>query len=255
MRTVEAIYEALRAACEERCGCVIGDSCDMAVRLYAAAAQIQALEVQAEWVSRQSFPQTAEGEMLDRHAETRGITRLAADESLRARVLGSFRRLPNGANAAFYETGALSHSGVAAAAAVGRARGTGTVNVYLTAPAGAPSQALLAEVEADLAARREIAVDVKVLAPTTAAVNVAAAVKPEAERSFAEVKAAVEEALRRHFTGTLLGKGVLLAELGSLIYQVEGVANCRLTAPTADLAAAATALPVLGTVTITEMED
>ena len=96
--------------------------------------------------------------------------------------------------------------------------------------------------------------DVKVLAPTTAAVNVAAAVKPEAERSFAEVKAAVEEALRRHFTGTLLGKGVFLAELGSLIYQVDGVANCRLTAPAADLAAVPTALPVLGTVTITEME-
>ena len=81
MRTVEAIYEALRAACEERCGCVIGDSCDMAVRLYAAAAQIQALEVQAEWVARQSFPQTAEGEMLDRHAEMRGITRLGAERA------------------------------------------------------------------------------------------------------------------------------------------------------------------------------
>ena len=81
MRTVEAIYEALRAACEERCGCVIGDSCDIAVRLYAAAAQIQALEVQAEWVARQSFPQTAEGEMLDRHAEMRGITRLGAERA------------------------------------------------------------------------------------------------------------------------------------------------------------------------------
>ena len=351
MRTVEAIYEALRAACEERCGCVIGDSCDMAVRLYAAAAQIQALEVQAEWVARQSFPQTAEGEMLDRHAEMRGITRLGAeraegvlrfsvsqaattdlaipagsvcltrsgeafgtteegvlkagelsvdiparaveagaagnvaagrialmspyptgiqrctnpaafaggrdsedDGSLRARVLESFRRLPNGANAAFYEAAALGHSGVAAAKAVGRARGTGTVNVYLTSPAGMPSQALLTEVEADLAERREIAVEVKVLAPAAATVNVAAAVKPEAERSFAEVKTAVEEEVRQHFTGALLGKGVLLAELGSLIYQVEGVANCRLTAPTADLAAAATVLPVLGTVTITEME-
>lgn len=351
MRTVEAIYEALRAACEERCGCVIGDSCDMAVRLYAAAAQIQALEVQAEWVARQSFPQTAEGEMLDRHAEMRGITRLGAeraegvlrfsvsqaattdlaipagsvcltrsgeafgtteegvlkagelsvdiparaveagaagnvatgrialmspyptgiqrctnpaafaggrdsedDGSLRARVLESFRRLPNGANAAFYEAAALGHSGVAAAKAVGRARGTGTVNVYLTSPAGMPSQALLTEVEADLAERREIAVEVKVLAPAAATVNVAAAVKPEAERSFAEVKTAVEGAVRQHFTGALLGKGVLLAELGSLIYQVEGVANCRLTAPTADLAAAATVLPVLGTVTITEME-
>ncbi len=352
MRTVEAIYEALRAACEERCGCVIGDSCDMAVRLYAAAAQIQALEVQAEWVARQSFPQTAEGEMLDRHAEMRGITRLGAeraegvlrfsvsqaaatdlaipagsvclarsgeafetteegvlkagelsvdiparaveagaagnvaagrialmgpyptgiqrctnpaafaggrdsedDGSLRARVLESFRRLPNGANAAFYEAAALGHSGVAAAKAVGRARGTGTVNVYLTSPAGMPSQALLTEVEADLAERREIAVEVKVLAPAAATVNVAAAVKPEAERSFAEVKTAVEEAVRQHFTGALLGKGVLLAELGSLIYGVEGVANCRLTAPAADLAAAATVLPVLGTVTITEMED
>lgn len=351
MRTVEAIYETLRTACEERCGCVIGDSCDMAVRLYAAAAQIQALEVQAEWVARQSFPQTAEGEMLDRHAEMRGITRLGAeraegvlrfsvsqaaatdlavpagsvcltrsgeafatteegvlkagelsvdiptraveagsagnvaagrialmspypagiqrctnpaafaggrdsedDGSLRARVLESFRRLPNGANAAFYEAAALGHSGVAVAKAVGRARGTGTVNVYLTSPAGVPSQALLAEVEADLAERREIAVDVKVLAPAAATVNVAAAVKPEAERSFAAVKTAVEEAVRQHFTGALLGKGVLLAELGSLIYRVEGVANCRLTAPTADLAAAATVLPVLGTVTITEME-
>ena len=94
----------------------------------------------------------------------------------------------------------------------------------------------------------------KVLASAAATVNVAAAVKPEAERSFAEVKTAVEEAVRQHFTGALLGKGVLLAELGSLIYQVEGGANCRLTAPTTDLAAAATVLPVLGTVTITEME-
>ena len=81
MRTVETIYETLRAACEERCGCVIGDSCDMAVRLYAAAAQIQALEIQAEWVARQSFPQTAEGEMLDRHGEMRGITRLPAERA------------------------------------------------------------------------------------------------------------------------------------------------------------------------------
>ena len=351
MRTVEEIYETLRADCEERCGCVIGDSCDMAVRLYAAAAQVQALEVQAEWVARQSFPQTAEGEMLDRHAQMRGIARMAAekargvlrfsvaraagtdrsipagsvcltpggtafetteegclkagetaadvpaqaveagsggnvgagrvtlmspcpagierctnpaaftggreaegDEALRSRVLESFRSLPNGANAAFYREAALAHSGVAAAAVVGRARGTGTVDVYLSSTAGVPSDVLLQAVEDDLAQRREIAVDVKVLAPAAVPVDVAAAIRPEAERSFAEVKAAVEQALRDRFTGALLGKGVLLAELGSLIYGVDGVANCRLTAPTADVAAAATALPVLGSLSITEME-
>ena len=351
MKSVEEIYREMLDCFAQRTGMRPAEGCDLAARLYAVAAQVYSLYVQAEWLGRQVLPQTAEGEMLDRHAETRGITRLAAerakgalrfsvsqaaasdlaipagsvcltrsgeafetteegvlkagelsvdiparaveagaagnvatgrialmspyptgiqrctnpaafaggrdsedDGSLRARVLESFRRLPNGANAAFYEAAALGHSGVAAAKAVGRARGTGTVNVYLTSPAGMPSQALLTEVEADLAERREIAVEVKVLAPAAATVNVAAAVKPEAERSFAEVKTAVEEAVRQHFTGALLGKGVLLAELGSLIYQVEGVANCRLTAPTTDLAAAATVLPVLGTVTITEME-
>ena len=46
---------------------------------------------------------------------------------------------------------------------------------------------------------------------------------------------------------------VLRAGLISLIYGVPGVANCALTAPAADLAAAPTALPVQDTVTITEM--
>jgi hypothetical protein len=45
-----------------------------------------------------------------------------------------------------------------------------------------------------------------------------------------------------------------LVELGSRIYAVEGVENYRLSAPTEDLAADAMVLPVLGTLTITEME-
>lgn len=74
MRTVEAIYEALRAACEERCGCVIGDSCDMAVRLYAAAAQIQALEVQAALDGVDAALTAAEREALVPTAVGEGLT-------------------------------------------------------------------------------------------------------------------------------------------------------------------------------------
>ena len=74
MRTVEAIYEALRAACEERCGCVIGDSCDMAVRLYAAAAQIQALEVQAALDGVAAALTAAEREALVPTAVGEGLT-------------------------------------------------------------------------------------------------------------------------------------------------------------------------------------
>ena len=74
MRSVEAIYEALRAACEERCGCVIGDSCDMAVRLYAAAAQIQALEVQAALDGVDAALTAAEREALVPTAVGEGLT-------------------------------------------------------------------------------------------------------------------------------------------------------------------------------------
>ena len=58
----------------------------------------------------------------------------------------------------------------------------------------------------------------------------------------------------RLFSGGMLGRPVLLAELGSRLYGLEGVENYRFTAPAADLAADGTALPVLGTLSVTELE-
>jgi len=350
MREVNEIYEELLDSFTQRAGYRPENDCDLAVRLYAAAAQIQALEIQAEWVLAQSFPQTARGEQLDSHAWLRGITRLAAapaagilrfevdtapvsalvipagtvcmtadnvrfrttaqavlavgetfvetaaealepgrggnvsaraitlmsampggvlrctnpepfsggtdaedDESLRARILESYQRLPNGANAAFYEQTAMSHEGVAAAVAVGRARGIGTVDVCVAAPGGLPSAELLAEVEADLQAKREIAVDVDVIAPTVRTVDITAALAVEEGADFAAVEAAAEAALTNWFTGQRLGKSVLLAELGDVLYHVEGVKNFHITAPAADWAGETTTLPMLGTLTLTEL--
>ena len=68
-----------------------------------------------------------------------------------------------------------------------------------------------------------------------------------------EAKTAVQTALTDWFSGVLLGKSVLLAELNSLIFRTAGVKNCRITLPEADLAAAEGVLPVLGTLTFTEM--
>ena len=224
MKTTEEIYQTLLAAFAQRAGFTPEADCDLAVRLYAAAAELQALGIQSEWVLDQSFPQTARGVYLDYHAQMRGIARTAAtkavgtlrfsverapstalsiaagtvcmtegetrfqttaqavlaagelsvdapaealepgrsgnaaagtiviltacpvgitgctnpapftggsdqedDASLRSRILESYQRLPNGANAAWYEQTAMGHEGVAAARAVGRARGIGTV--------------------------------------------------------------------------------------------------------------------------------
>ena len=352
MKTTEEIYQSLLAAFAQRAGFTPEADCDLAVRLYAAAAELQALGIQGEWVLDQSFPQTAGGAYLDYHAQMRGITRTAAtkaagtlrfsveraaaadltiaagtvcmtaeevrfqtteavvlkageltadapaealepgrsgnaaagtiriltacpvgitgctnpapftggsdqedDESLRSRILESYQRLPNGANAAWYEQTAMSHSGVAAAKAVGKARGIGTVDVYIATEAGLPGAELLQEVQADLQERREIAVDVDVLAPEAEEVDITAELAVREEAEFSAVKSAVEQALTGFFSGRRLGKAVLLAELGDLIYHVDGVENYRLLAPSADLAADVTALPVLGELTVTEMED
>ena len=74
MRSIEEIYQAMLETISERSGFSPAEDCDLAVRLYAAAAQVQALELQADWVLDQSFPQTAQGVYLERHAARRGLS-------------------------------------------------------------------------------------------------------------------------------------------------------------------------------------
>lgn len=181
-----------------------------------------------------------------------GGTDRETDEALRRRVLDSFRRLPNGANAAFYQQGALSFDQVAAAAVVPRPRGVGSVDVVPAVMAGLPGQELLQELEDYFNERREIAVDLKVRAPGTVRVNLSVQVVPREGQDKAQVLSRVEAALRGWFTGELLGQDILRARLGELIYHCDGVANYAITAPAADIPVADDVLPVLGTLTVEE---
>lgn len=78
MKTLKEIYDEMMLDFVHRTGLTTLDSCDLAARMYALAAQIYALQVQGEWVRKQSFPQTAQGEYLDRHAQMRGLERKQA---------------------------------------------------------------------------------------------------------------------------------------------------------------------------------
>lgn len=351
-KTIDEIYGEMLAVFVEASGYLPAPSCDLAARLYAAAAQIQGLQQQARWVLEQCFPQTAQGEYLDRLAALRGISRSVAtaatgtlrfglsgavaddlaiaagttcmtaagvrfatteeavltagslytdvpaqalepgragnvapgtvtimaampmgiractnpeafaggedaedDASLRARLLDSFVRLPNGANAAYYEQTALSYPGVAAAKAIGRPRGIGTVDVYVATTAGIPDQELLEAIGGYLQERREISVDLRVLAPAEETVDVSAAIRCAQGSTFAQAKEQAEAALRGVFTGALLGRGITLAELGNLLYGLESVENYRFSSPLSDIAPSSTSLPRLGTLTITEWES
>ena len=48
-------------------------------------------------------------------------------------------------------------------------------------------------------------------------------------------------------------QSVLLAQLSSLIFACDGVANCKVTAPGADVAVSVRQLPVLGALTVEEL--
>lgn len=173
------------------------------------------------------------------------------DESLRSRVLESYRRLANGANSAFYRQAALSFDGVAAVTVLPRQRGVGTVDLVVAAPGGRPDQDLLDALQSYFDRVREIAVDVDVKSPAERTVNVAAAVTAQTGRQFDEVKKAVETTVRGWFTGERLGMPLTRAEMTALIFGVDGVANVTVTQPEADLAAESSTLPVLGTLTVT----
>ncbi len=350
-KTIDSIYSEMLAVFGEISGYLPSSSCDLAARLYAAAAQIQGLYFQAQWLLDQSFPQTAAGEYLDRHAELRGISRSIAtcatgrlrfgvstavsadlevrsgtvcmtkdgvrfattddavlkagslyvdvhamalepgrqgnaavntvtimaampvgikactnpeafsggedaenDEGLRRRLLDSYRRLPNGANAAYYEQAAMSFTGVAAAVAVRHPRGVGSVDLYIATDAGIPDTALLSEINEYLQEKREISVDLWVLTPTIKPVTIQAAIQPASGYSFETARADADAALRAAFTGALLGKEVTLAFLGNLLYDLDSVQNYHFTSPSADILANPTVLPYLGNVSITQME-
>ena len=97
MEELNAIYERMRAIFAEEAGFVPNDGCDAMVRLYALASEVQSLLAQADWVLDQSFPQTAVGQYLDYHAETRALARLPAARRRRlqrAKRMWMCRRAP-----------------------------------------------------------------------------------------------------------------------------------------------------------------
>lgn len=349
MKEVQEIYSDMLSVFEEKTGFAMEDTADLAVRLYAAAAEIQTLYAYADWALRQSFPQTASGQYLDYHAAMRGVTRKGGtkatgslrfridtaldtdlpipvgtvcttaglvrfvttetgtipagslyadvpaeaelagsagnvgaesitqmtlaptgvvgvlnpsaftggsaqeeDGSLRERVLDSFLRLPNGANAAFYELRALGHAGVEQAAVLPRWQGIGTVGVVIASASGVPEQALIDEVQADIEQVREIAVDVTVMAPTVQNVNVEITLTPKAGVSADAAETAVRQAVEHFFAGGLLGRSIYRAALGSAVYATGAVENYRILSPAQDVQAQERTLPMLGTLTVTE---
>lgn len=219
-------------------------------------------DVSAEAVSPGARGNAAAGEIcylvlppvgIDGVRNTAGFTGgsdAESDEALRARVVGSYRTLPNGANAAYYEAKVMQLPGVRAVTVQPKKRGLGTVDICFSTEAGIPGADELEAARALLESEREICVDIAVSAPAPVAVDVSAALTLSDGTVFEDVKKRAEEAVRGCFGGGMLGRSVYRARLMSALMGVDGVENCALSVPGADVRISAQQLPELGSIEI-----
>ena len=150
-----------------------------------------------------------------------------SDEQLRERVADSYRDIPNGANAAYYRSIALSVDGVYSASAVGCSRGVGTVDVYACDRGRTLSAAKIQEIQALLDEKREVNVDVRACSPTELTINLYIRLTVADGYDFDTVAGNVSTAVTNYINDLGIGKNLWLSDVGEVIYHIDGVAGYR----------------------------
>ena len=176
------------------------------------------------------------------------------DESLRARLLDSYRHPAVEGSAGYYRELILSQAGVGKVKVLPAFRGSGTVDILAYGVSGALGQAQLTQLQELASARRELGVDVVVRSPQTTPVNLELEVAVERGWEFASVSAAVEDALTAAMGELEIGAPWLLARMGSVVMGVPGVYNCAVELPAADTYPLEDRLLVPSGITVTQME-
>jgi uncharacterized phage protein gp47/JayE len=178
-----------------------------------------------------------------------GLTGGVAEESLesmRARVIRSYRLIPHGGSAQDYETWALECPGITRAWCRGNFLGPGTVGVFVMRDDDLqpiPNEQQLADVQAYIEPLRPVTADVRVLAPVQVPVNYKLRITPDTSA----VRAAIENQLRDlHNREAGLGETLLLSHIGEAISSATGETDHRLDAPSADVTAAENQLLTFG---------
>ncbi|NYH07744.1 baseplate J/gp47 family protein [Pseudomonas moraviensis] len=176
---------------------------------------------------------------------TGGIARESL-ESLRSRVIRSYRLIPHGGSAQDYETWALECPGITRAWCRGNFLGPGTVGVFVMRDDDAqpiPNDEQLAEVQAYIEQLRPVTADVRVLAPVQVLVNYKLRITPDTSA----VRAAIESQLRDlHNREAGLGETLLLSHISEAISSATGETDHSLSSPKADVTAASNELLTFG---------
>ena len=167
-------------------------------------------------------------------------------ESLRARVVRSYRVVPHGGSKEDYETWALECPGVTRAWCRRNYMGPGTVGVFVMRDGDAtpiPDAAQLADVWSHIEPLRPVTAELYVIAPVPVPVTYRIRLTPDT----GAVRAAVEaQLIDLHSREAGLGDPLLLTHIAEAISGATGETDHKLTAPLADVPAAPNQLLTYG---------
>jgi len=170
-------------------------------------------------------------------------------ESLRARVIRSYRVIPHGGSAADYETWALEVPGVTRAWCRGNYVGPGTVGLFVMRDGDdvpVPNPAQLAEVKAYIEPLRPVTAELYVLAPVE--VPVAYSIHPVPDTTA--IRAAIQaQLIDLHDREAGLGETLLLTHIAQAISGASGETDHDLVSPVADVPAGINQLLTFGGIT------
>lgn len=176
-------------------GAQFDEASDIAIKLKVLAGEIYNAQTELEWFKRQMFAETATGSCLDLIAAQRGLERKSATKA-KGKIL------------------ALTVDGVAKAGAVGRYRGDGTVDVFISGNGTKASSQMVSKVQLLLNEKRELNVDVKVSAANMVTYDLDVVLYKKNEFTDEEVKAKCLEAFKDYINSIGIGGRVYLSGLG-----------------------------------------
>lgn len=170
-------------------------------------------------------------------------------ESLRARVIRSYRVIPHGGSVDDYETWALEFPGVTRAWCRGNYLGPGTVGLFVMRdndPVPLPNPTQLQEIKDYIEPLRPVTAELYVLAPVLKPVLYSMHPVPDTTAVRASITASLKD-LHEREAG--LGNKLLISHIREAISSAAGETDHALTVPSADVPAAANELLTFGGIT------
>lgn len=179
------------------------------------------------------------------------------DDSLRKRIIDTYKNISTGANTAYYRAIALRHSGVYSVNVVARPNGQrGKINIYVAGKGALLDSDTVAQIQKEIDVMREINVDATVLSPTVHHVNSSVAITVKEGYVFSEVSEQVKQTVIDEFSDTDIGKSIYLAEIGKVILSVDGVENYSFVkGASTDMKAGESDMLILNNLYVTEISN